>query len=79
MYATQQNYPSTVVHDFNPRAEAEAKAGGSLSSGQPGVYSEFQDSQNCIEAMSPKNKQKTHLFKYRCLVSQKIYNIPKPN
>jgi hypothetical protein len=37
-----------VVHAFNPSTQ-EAEAGGSLSSGQPGLQSEFQDSQGYTE------------------------------
>jgi hypothetical protein len=60
--------PGAVVHAFNPstrEAKAEAEAGGFLSSrprGQPGLQSEFQDSQGytekpCLEKQKT-NKQK---------------------
>jgi hypothetical protein len=47
-----------VVHAFNP-STWEAEAGGFLSSGQPGLQSEFQDSQgNTEEPCLKKNKNK---------------------
>ena len=39
---------AAVVHACNP-STWEAEAGGLLSSGQPGLQSEFQDSQGYIE------------------------------
>jgi hypothetical protein len=39
-----------VVHAFNP-SPWEAKAGGFLNSGQPGLQSEFQDSQGYTEKL----------------------------
>jgi hypothetical protein len=53
-----------MVHAFNPSTR-EAEAGGFLSSGQPGLQSEFQDSQGytekpCLEPPPPKN----HVLNY---------------
>jgi hypothetical protein len=51
-----------VVHAFNP-STWEAEAGGSLSSRQPGLQSEFQDSQGytekpCLKKQTKNKKQK---------------------
>jgi len=49
-----------VAHTFNP-STWEAEAGGFLSWGQPGLQSEFQDSQGCTEKPcleKPKKKKK---------------------
>jgi hypothetical protein len=51
-----------VAHAFNP-STWEAEAGGFLSSGQPGLQSEFQDSQSytekpCLEKTEKKRKEK---------------------
>jgi hypothetical protein len=50
--------PGVGAHAFNP-STWEAEAGGFLSSvqGQPGLQSEFQDSQNYTEKPCLKNKQ----------------------
>jgi hypothetical protein len=45
-----------VAHAFKSHWEAEA--GGFLSSGQPGLQGEFQDSQGYIEKPCLKNKKK---------------------
>jgi hypothetical protein len=54
--------PGVVVHAFNPSIW-EAEAGGFLSSSQPGLQSEFQDSQGytekpCLEKPKKKKKKK---------------------
>jgi hypothetical protein len=51
-----------VAHTFNPSTR-EAEAGGFLSSSQPGLQSEFQDSQGytekpCLEKQTKQNKTK---------------------
>ena len=51
-----------VGHAFNSSTQ-EAEAGGFLSLGQPGLQSEFQDSQGytdkpCLEKQKTKNKKK---------------------
>jgi hypothetical protein len=51
-----------VVHTFNP-STWEAEAGGFLSSGQPGLQSEFQYSQGytekpCLKKLKGKKKKK---------------------
>jgi hypothetical protein len=49
-----------VVHGFNPSAW-EAEAGGFLSSrGQPGLQSEFQDSQGYTEKPCLKKQKQTN-------------------
>jgi hypothetical protein len=52
---------AVVAHTFNP-STWEAEAGGFLSSSQPGLQGEFQDSQGytkkpCLEKTKNKNKQ----------------------
>jgi hypothetical protein len=47
-----------VVHAFNP-STWETKAGGFLSQGQPGLQSEFQDSQGCTEKPCLEKQNKT--------------------
>jgi hypothetical protein len=51
-----------VVHAFNP-STWEAEAGRLLSSGQPGIQSEFQNSQGYTEkpCLKKKKKEKIHL------------------
>jgi hypothetical protein len=56
-----------VVHAFNPNTQ-EAEAGGFLSSRQPGLQSEFQDSQGytekpCLEKPKKKKKKKINVLK----------------
>jgi hypothetical protein len=50
-----------VAHTFNPSTQ-EAEAGGFLSPGQPGLQSEFQDSQgytgNSVLKPPPKKKER---------------------
>jgi hypothetical protein len=60
--------PGVVAHAFNP-STPEAEAGGFLSSvrGQPGLQSEFQDSQSytekpCLKKQKQKQKQKKDRF-----------------
>ena len=49
--------PGVVAHAFNPRTP-EAETGGFLSSSQPGLQSEFQDSQSYTEKLSQKTKER---------------------
>ena len=50
--------PGGVVHTFNPSTQ-EAEAGGSLwVQDQPGLHSEFQDSQGCYTEKSCLEKKK---------------------
>jgi hypothetical protein len=65
-----------VAHAFNPSTR-EAEAGGFLSSSQPGLQSEFQDSQSYTEKTrlekqnKTKNKQTKKLgFYLTVLISQ---------
>jgi hypothetical protein len=58
--------PAVVVHAFNP-STWEADAGRFLSSGKPGLQSEFQDSQGytekpCLEKNQKKKKKKRSGF-----------------
>jgi hypothetical protein len=55
--------PGVVAHAFNPSTR-EAEAGGFLSSRQPGLQSEFQDSQGytekpCLEKQNKQTKKKS--------------------
>jgi hypothetical protein len=45
-----------VAHAFNPSTQ-EAEAGGSLNQGQPGLQSEFQDSQGYTENLCLREKK----------------------
>jgi hypothetical protein len=59
-------WPGMVVHAFNPSTR-EAEAGRFLSSSQPGLQSELQDSQGytekpCLEKQKKKKKKKTNYF-----------------
>jgi hypothetical protein len=63
-----------VAHAFNP-STWEAEAGGFLSRGQPGLQSEFQDSQGytekpCLEKPKTKTKQKKSSAGFWLVVSQ---------
>jgi hypothetical protein len=58
----QASQPGVVAHTFNPSTQ-EAEAGGFLVRGQPGLQSEFQDSQGytekpCLEKKKTKTKNK---------------------
>jgi hypothetical protein len=60
-----------VTHAFNP-STWEAEAGGFLSLGQPGLQSEFQDSQAytekpCLEKPQKQNKTKTQTNKQKVI------------
>ena len=58
----ETNSRAVVVHAFNP-STWEAEAGGSLSLGQPGLQSQFQDKlqsyteKPCLEKQKHKTKQ----------------------
>ena len=57
-----------MVHTFNPDTQ-QAEAGGSMwVQGQPGLQSEFQDSQDCYteKPSLKKQKQKQDDFTYSC-------------
>jgi hypothetical protein len=59
---------AVVVHTFNP-STWEAEAGGFLSSSQPGLQSEFQDSQGYTEKPRLKKQKQKQTNK------QKVFNI----
>ena len=54
--------PGVVAHVFNPRTW-EAEAGGFLSQGQPGLQSEFLNSQGYTEKPCLEKKQKKVHFR----------------
>jgi hypothetical protein len=61
--------PGVVAHAFNPSTR-EAEAGGFLSSSQPDLQSEFQDSQGytekrCLEKPKKRKKKKKKKEKKR--------------
>ena len=62
--------PGVVAHAFNP-STGEAEAGRFWVRGQPGLKSEFQDSQGyaakpCLEKRNKQNKQKKELEVITC-------------
>ena len=59
-YESREGSRAVVAHAFNP-STWQAEAGGFLSSSQPGLQSEFQDSQGYTEKpclKKPKEKKK---------------------
>jgi hypothetical protein len=61
-----------VVHAFNP-STWKTEAGGFLGRGQPGLQSEFQDSQNytekpCLETNKKQKQKKPHIFCFHIAV-----------
>ena len=61
-----------MAHAFNP-STPEAEAGGFLSRGQPGLQSEFQDSQDYTKKPCLEKKQKTKMLilKFSLIVEMK--------
>jgi hypothetical protein len=79
VFLKTQKVPGMVAHAFNSSTR-EAKAGGFLSliRGQPGLQSEFQDSQSytekpCLEKNQKQNKNKKQKNLRKCLIMQRCH------